>query len=127
MKIDLRAKPSQLAFLILSIAFATWVGFALVDFVQIQRTRSALTAIDKANQARMKKGESFETADAFIRALRAIDLDYTKEDFKAALVTYTDSIEKGLALARAGQSTAASDAKIQAALRQLIHVARKYE
>ena len=114
-------------FLIVSVAFAIWMGFAFVDFVQVQRSRSVFSAVGRANEERKKSGENLEAAETYVAALRAVDTNYAKKEVKAALSAYISGFEEGLVLARAGKSTAATDAKIKAALQDLIQAAKRYE
>ena len=127
MKIDLSSKRAQVIFAAVSIGFAIWVGFGFVDFIQTQRTRDVFSAIGKANDERKKKGESLGAAEAYVAALRAVDLDYTKKELRPAFEAYVRGFEEGLALLRAGKDSASADAKISAAHRDLVEIAKRYE
>lgn len=127
MKIDLSSKRAQVVVAALSIGFAIWVGFGFVDFIQTQRTRDVFSAIGKANDERKKKGESLEAAEAYVVALRAIDVDYTKKELRPAFEAYVRGFEEGLALLKAGKDSAVADARISAAHRELVEIANRYE
>ncbi|MBP6863795.1 MAG: hypothetical protein KBC32_00850 [Candidatus Didemnitutus sp.] len=127
MKIDLSSKRAQGIFAVISICFAVWVGFGFVDFIQTQRTRDVFSAIGKANDERKKKGENLEAAEAYVVALRAIDVDYTKKELRPAFEAYVRGFEEGLALLKAGKDSASADAKISAAHRDLVEIAKRYD
>lgn len=127
MKLELKSKRAQAIFLVVAIAFASLTAFSFVDLIQTQRTREVFSAIGKANEARRKMGESMESAEAFVAALRAINVDYTKKELRPAFSAYVGGFEEGLALAKSGKSTANSDAKILAAHEELVQIAQRYE
>ncbi|MCM2273684.1 MAG: hypothetical protein NDI75_02635 [Candidatus Didemnitutus sp.] len=127
MKIDLSSKRAQGIFAVISVCFAVLVGFGFVDFIQTQRTRDVFSAIGKANDERKKKGESLEAAEAYVVALRAIDVDYTKKELRPAFEAYVRGFEEGLALLKAGKDSASADALISAAHRDLVEIAKRYE
>ena len=127
MKIELKSKRAQAILLVVVIAFAFLTAFGLVDFIQTQRTRAVFSAIGAANEERNKKGENMEAAEAFVTALRSINVDYTKGELRPAFSAYVSGFEEGLALAKAGKSTASCDAKIQDAHEKLVQIAKRYE
>ncbi len=126
-KIDLTSKRARGIFAVISVCFALWVGFSCVDFIQTQRTRNVLTAIGKANDERKKKGESLEAAESYVVALRTIDVDYTKKELRPAFEAYVRGFEEGFALLKDGKDSASADAKISAAHRELVEMAKRYE
>ncbi|MBI5381453.1 MAG: hypothetical protein HZA31_06095 [Opitutae bacterium] len=127
MKIEIKSRKSQVVFFLIAAGFATWVGFGFVDFIQLQRTRNVFSAIEQANDQRKKKGESLEAADAYLAALRAIDVDYTKKELRPAYTSYVSGFAEGIQLAKEGKSTEPADAKIKAAHQALVEIAKRYE
>lgn len=127
MKFDISSKRSQALFAVISVVFALWIGFGFVDFIQTQRTLNVFTDIGKANDLRKNNGESLEAAEAYISALRAIDLDYTKKELRTAFTAYVNGFEEGLELFKAGKITTSADVKISAAHRELLEIAERYE
>ena len=127
MKIDLTSKRAQVWVLVISLGVAALMGYGFVDFIQTQRTREVFSAIGKANEERIKKGEGVEAAESYVTALHAINADYTKKRLKPALAAYVGAFEEGLALLKAGKSTANADAKITAAHQELVRIATRHD
>jgi hypothetical protein len=127
MKIDLTSRRNQVAFLLFGIAVWVLLGFGFVDFIQTQRTREVFAAIGKANEERKSKGENIASAEAFVAALRKINVSYAKKELKPAFEAYVSGFEEGLALLKAGKSTEMADIKTQAAYQQLVEIARRYD
>lgn len=127
MKLDLTSIRSQAIVIVIGTVFMAWVVFGFVDLIQTQRTRQVFEAIGNANEVRIKKGESIESAEVYIAALRAIDLDYTKKDLRSAFEAYLSGFEEGIAALKAGKDPAAANEKSLAAHHQLVEIAKRYE
>ena len=112
--------------LIVVVAFAGFFIFASVDFFQNARTRQVFAAMGKANEARVKRGASSDSAEAFLADLRAIDLNYTKKELRPAFFAYVNAMEEELTLAKAGKETVEVEVRAKSAQAELLRIAKDY-
>jgi hypothetical protein len=68
-----------------------------------------------------------ESAETYVAALKAINVDYTKKELRPAFAAYVAGFEEGLTLLKTGKSTTSADAKIKAAHQELVKIARRYD
>jgi hypothetical protein len=126
-KMQLKSKRSQVFIGIFTLVSLALAVFGNVNFIQTQRTREVFKAIGNANEARIKAGANVASAEAYIAALRRIDVDYAKKELRPAFSAYVDGLEEGLELTKAGKSTSNADAKVKAAYDELNEIARRYD
>jgi hypothetical protein len=125
MKIELKTRRSKGIALAFSVAAFGLIVYANIDFIQQQRTHEVFTAIGRANQNRIQKGESWDAYRAYVVELRAINTNYAKTGLKPVFAAYVQGLEDGLALEKAGKNTAEADARIKQAYDKLLSIAKR--
>jgi len=125
--IQLKTKFTQGIGLLVAISIAAFMVYESVDFFQTRQTHAAFSALLRADSKRMRMGDGLEATEAYVAALRAVDLDFTHKELRPAFAAYIAGFEEGLMLAKSGKPTAPADAKIKKAHEELTKIAEQYD
>ncbi|HWZ95148.1 MAG TPA: hypothetical protein VNW30_08140 [Opitutaceae bacterium] len=103
------------------VASASWLNYART----LNRNRDAFVALGEANNERLKAGPGIESAEAFVAALRKIDVSHTSRRFQEAFRLYVEGLAEGISRLKAGKVLGDSDTNTKTGYSELLAISRQ--